>query len=250
MRTGKGLAEFAYSKIGTPYFYGAKWNVLTENYMQQMHRLYPDKVTNAYMEKARKKGQLGKKNTDCSGLIYGYRNKNLGSYQLYSTAKKRMPITEVDKFAPGVVLWKKGHVGVYVGDGWCVEAKGINYGVVMTKVSEQNWQYGLTFDDMEYVYAEKVVGVSKGINPYAEPKITVTSKLNAILKGKKSGEYVNKGEEVRWVQWELVEAGFDLDEDGSCGKKTLEAIIEFQKSCKLEPDGLVGPATRKALKAR
>jgi hypothetical protein len=235
MKTGTGLAEFAKRKIGTPYFYGAKWNVLTETYMQQMHSRYPKTVTNSYMNKARKKGQLGKENTDCSGLIYGYRGKNIGSYQLYSTAKKRLPISDVSKFAVGTVLWKKGHVGVYVGDGKCVEAKGINYGVVMTEVSSQKWEYGLTFDDMEYSYAEKVAGTSKGINPYPQPAKT-------LYKG-------CKGDDVKWLQWELVEAGFDIKIDGSFGPKTEKAVAEFQTSCKLAVDKRVGPETRKALKA-
>ena len=249
-KTGKGLAEFALKKLGTPYFYGAKFNVLTESYMQAMHERYPDKVTKSYMKKARDKGQVGRKNVDCSGLIYGYRDKNLGSYQLYSTAKKRLPISEVDKFAVGTVLWKEGHVGVYIGNGEVVEARGINYGVVRTKVTDHKWVYGLTFADMEYVYDEKVEGTSKGINPYKEPTKTVTSKLNALLNGKKADEYICKGEGVFWVQWELREAGFNIALDGSCGKQTLEAIKEFQKSCKLTVDGLCGPKTREALKAK
>lgn len=248
MKTGKGLADYAMNKLGMPYFYGSKMNVLTESYMALMHERYPKMVSTSYMKKARDKGQVGKINVDCSGLIYGYRDKNLGSYQLYSTAKKRLPITEVDKFAVGTVLWKEGHVGVYVGAGQVVEARGINYGVVMTPVSAHKWEYGLTFDDMTYTYDEKVEGTSKGVNPYKEPTRTVTSKLNALLCGKNADEYICKGEAVRWVQWELIEAGFDIEEDGSCGRQTLAAIKEFQRSCKLTEDGLCGPATRKALK--
>lgn len=246
-KTGQGLADFAKSKLGTPYFYGAKWNVLTEAYMAQMHKMYPSIVTNSYMQKARNKGQVGVPNTDCSGLIYGYRGINKGSSQLYSTAKKRLPIANVDDFAVGTVLWKSGHVGVYVGNGKCIEAKGINYGVVETDVSSQAWKYGLTFSDMTYDYSVKVEGTSKGINPYTEPTTIVTSTTNALLRGCKN--YIRKGDGVKWVQWELNEAGFNLDEDGICGSATLKAIKEFQKSAKLTCDGLAGPDTRRALKA-
>lgn len=245
--TGQGLADFAKEKVGTPYFYGAKWNVLTEDYMAKMHSYYPKVVTTSYMQKARSKGQIGVKNVDCSGLIFGYRNKNLGSSQLYSTAKKRLPISEINDFAVGTVLWKSGHVGVYIGDGKCIEAKGINYGVVCTDVSSQAWKYGLTFEDMDYTYETKVEGTSKGENPYVEPISIVTSMSNALLKGCKS--YVRKGNSVRWVQWELVEAGFDLQIDGVCGKLTLQAITDFQRSSKLTVDGLCGENTRAALKA-
>lgn len=181
MLTGRGMADYGRMKVGTPYFYGAKIRegILTENKMQTMHRMYPKKVTTSYMAKARKKGQVGIVNTDCSGLIAGYRQKNLGSSQLYQTAYMRMPIANVRDFAPGVVLWKKGHVGIYLGiiDGvpMVAEAKGINYGTIISKVSATKWKYGLTFSDIDYTYENKVEGTWKGENPYKEPTIMVTS---------------------------------------------------------------------------
>lgn len=85
MKTGNGLVEYAHVHLGTPYFYGAKIpeGALTEKKMSTMHALYPKVVTNAYMSKARSRGQVGKVNVDCSGLIAGYRQLNIGSYQLY-----------------------------------------------------------------------------------------------------------------------------------------------------------------------
>ena len=259
-KTGKGLAEYGRSKVGTPYFYGAKPmnGNLTEKYMQLMHSMYPSTVTLAYMALARLKGQVGKVNTDCSGLIAGYRGINKGSSQLYQTAYTRMPISNVKDFAPGVVLWKNGHVGIYAGiiDGvpMCYEAKGINYGTVMTKVSATKWKYGLTFSDIDYTYDVKVPGTWKGTNPYKEPVMLVTSKAQAKKKGVKNYIYIAEG--VKWLQWELKEAGYDLGTsgpgkdgiDGECGSKTVKALIAYQKSCKITADGLAGSITRKYLK--
>lgn len=255
MKTGKGLVEYAQVHLGTPYFYGAKIpeGALTEHKMSTMHALYPKVVTNAYMAKARSRGQVGKVNVDCSGLIAGYRQLNIGSYQLYQTAYTRMPIAQIDNFAPGVVLWKSGHVGVYVGkiDGvpMCIEAKGINYGTVMTKVSATKWVYGLTFKDLTYSYETKVPGSWKGTNPYTEPTMTVTSPAQAAKK--KITSYISDGEEVKWVQWELMQAGLltEKDIDGICRSKTVAAIIKYQQSCKITADGLAGKTTRKYLKA-
>lgn len=258
--TGKGLAEYGKSKLGTPYFYGAKIHegALTENKMAVMHSMYPGVVTDSYIAKARQKGQVGKVNTDCSGLVAGYRGINIGSAQLYQTAYTRMPIANVRDFAPGVVLWKSGHVGIYAGiidgEAMCYEAKGINYGTVMTRVSATKWQYGLTFADIDYTYDTKVDGTWKGTNPYAEPTATVTSNAQAKKKGIKT--YICSGEGVKWIQWELVEAGYDLGTsgpnkdgiDGECGTKTVNAIIAFQQSCKITADGLAGKNTRKYLK--
>lgn len=253
MKTGNGLAEYARVHLGTPYFYGAKIpeGALTERKMSTMHDMYPKVVTTSYMAKARRKGQVGKVNVDCSGLIAGYRQLNIGSYQLYQTAYTRMQIANIDNFAPGVVLWKSGHVGVYVGKvngvPMCIEAKGINYGTVQAKVSATKWVYGLTFKEIGYTYDVKVPGTWKGVNPYKEPTAIVTSVAQAKKKGIKN--YISRGEGVKWTQWELMEAGLltEADIDGICGRKTVAAIIKYQQSCKITADGLAGKATRKYL---
>ena len=255
MLTGNGLAEYARVHLGTPYFYGAKIHEgnLTEKKMSTMHALYPKVVTSAYMTKARNRRQVGKVNVDCSGLIAGYRQLNIGSAQLYQTAYTRMPITNINDFAPGTVLWKSGHVGVYVGkvDGvpMCIEAKGINYGTVMTKVAATKWVYGLTFKDLTYSYDIKVPGTWKGTNPYTMPTMTVTSPAQARKMGIKT--YISRGDGVKWVQWELMEAGLltEADIDGICGPRTVTAILAYQRSCKITADGLAGRTTRKYLSA-
>lgn len=240
--SGQGLAEYAISKKGAPYFYGAKITegVLTENKMGAMHKAYPSIVNDAYINKARNKKQIGKINTDCSGLPAAYRKVNIGSAQLYATAYTRLPIKDVKEFAIGTILWKQGHVGVYIGlvnnVPTCIEAKGINYGTIQSKVSDTPWQYGLTFRDIEYVYKKNLVSGStwKGNNPYQEP----TSTINRDMKGKG----------VSWVQWELREAGYDIMVDGVFGDITDKAVRRYQASCKLMVDGKVGPKTIAAFK--
>ncbi len=235
--TGQGLADFAKSKLGTPYVYGAKgsYGKLTQAHLSSLILAYPNMFTNIYITKAKR--FIGQICTDCSGLISWYTGKIIGSAQMYSTAYTRLPIKDIDKFAPGVVLWKQGHVGVYLGNGKyiVVEAKGIDYGTVMSDAKSRGFTYGLTFKDIEYVYETKVQGTWKGVNPYKEPSETIYKDC--------------KGDTVKWVQWELVEAGFDLVIDGDCGPKTDKAIKDFQQSCKIGVDGRVGPITRKAFKA-
>lgn len=236
MLTGKGLVEYAEFKLGTPYFFGAKMQILTESIMKSMHKAYPSTVTNSYMKKARDKGQVGIENTDCSGLPGAYRKKQLGSAQLYSSAYTRLPISRLNEFAPGVVLYRKGHVGVYDGKGHVIEAKGINYGTVRSVASVKNWTHGLTFKDIDYSYETNLAPVAtwKGKNPYEMPAIKI-----------KKGQ---KGTGVKWLQWELKEAGYDLDIDGSFGKITLAALKDFQKSCKIKVDGVCGEITKAKLK--
>lgn len=72
-----------------------------------------------------------------------------------------------------------------------------------------------------------------GGNPYTAP-------TKALAKG-------NRGEGVRWLQWELNDRGFSCAVDGSFGPGTKEALMAYQVSAGLVPDGSCGPATRKAL---
>jgi|GEM_PF-1974040 len=71
--------------------------------------------------------------------------------------------------------------------------------------------------------------------PYAEP--------SAALKQGSSGEG------VRWIQWHLNETGAGLKIDASFGPATNTAVRNFQRNYELTIDGIVGPATRYALKA-
>lgn len=73
--------------------------------------------------------------------------------------------------------------------------------------------------------------------PYAEPTATV-----------RSGD---SGTSVRWVQWYLYKLGYlsASDIDGSFGPTTLAAVKRFQGDKSLEADGLVGSATRSAMKS-
>lgn len=41
---------------------------------------------------------------------------------------------------PGIIVWKEGHLGIYVGSGKVIEARGHDYGVVMTDLNSRGWQ--------------------------------------------------------------------------------------------------------------
>ena len=236
------------------YIYGIKprQGPVTLSRINSLARSYPSTFTPTYIAKAKK--FIGQVCTDCSGLVcWPLSGIELGSSQLYSKAYARLPISKVNDFAPGVVLWKSGHVGIYIGKDnqnrpICVEAKGINYGTIQSLVSSTKWSYGLTFDFIDYNIKTPVPSsliTYKKTNPYKEP----TSNIS----------YGSKGEGVCWVQYELIEAGFGsyfryngarfsgVKIDGQAGTITSNAIKAFQKSSKLTVDGVCGPATRKAL---
>lgn len=64
---------------------------------------------------------------------------------------------------------------------------------------------------------------------------------------RKPATYVKKGMQgntVKWVQWQLACAGYDVAPDGIAGSKTDGAIRAFQKTHNCGPvDGVAGPKT-------
>jgi peptidoglycan hydrolase-like protein with peptidoglycan-binding domain len=60
-----------------------------------------------------------------------------------------------------------------------------------------------------------VTGSKKTGNPYPEPSKNI--RLNS------------KGNDVRWLQYELNQHGHRLIVDGDAGNATIEALIKFQK---------------------
>ena len=74
--------------------------------------------------------------------------------------------------------------------------------------------------------------------PYVEPSVSL-----------RQGD---KGDSVRWLQWYLVKLGYSVGSagiDGDFGSSTNSSVRSFQSSHGLAVDGIVGPATRAALKS-
>ena len=73
-------------------------------------------------------------------------------------------------------------------------------------------------------------------NPYNEP--TKNIRLNS------------RGNDVRWLQYELNQHGYHLVVDGIAGQKTIGALTDFQVKHGLTADGICGKLTRSALKMK
>lgn len=138
------------------YVWGTYGDVLTESLFEYKCTQYPDGVSN-YADFIRE-NWVGRRTTDCAGLVkgYGWLDPSTGTFRygsngmpdygadlLYSTAvesgAKHGTMDDLPEI-PGLVLWKSGHMGVYVGGGYAVEAMGTTYGVVRTEVAGRGWQ--------------------------------------------------------------------------------------------------------------
>lgn len=50
----------------------------------------------------------------------------------------------------GLVIWKEGHVGLYVGGGYAIEFRGTDYGCIKTKVEDRYWTHWGKIKGVEY----------------------------------------------------------------------------------------------------
>ena len=153
------IAKFQYAldnKWG--YIYGASGQLWTQA-----------KQNAATREMTVKYGQkwVGRYVADCSGL-FTWAFKQLGGYMYHgsNTMFKKYCVatgelkngmrTDGEKLKPGTAVFTgtkgdHGHVGIYIGGGWVIEAKGTQYGVVRSSIAEKKWTWwglgkGLTFD--------------------------------------------------------------------------------------------------------
>lgn len=141
------------------YVWGTYGNILTPSLFAYKKQQYPDGVGNHadFIESH----WLGRRTADCIGLIKGYGwldtdsmtigyatngMPDYGADQMYRACKNAGvqnedygPISTLPEL-PGLMLWKSGHAGVYIGGGYAIEAMGTRKGVVKTKVSDRGWQ--------------------------------------------------------------------------------------------------------------
>jgi cell wall-associated NlpC family hydrolase len=168
---------------------------------------------------------------DCSGLVVAFLlaekliGGDMNANGLYYTA---CDATEKDALIAGDLVFKKYltnsrvyHVGVYMGDGTVVHAKGRDYGVIREALSKGGWnRFGR-------------------LKCFGEPAAPVYTRA---LKNK--GKPYMCGDDVRAVQAALEAAGFSPDGvDGSYGPKTEAAVKAYQAANGLEADGIAGPKT-------
>ena len=141
------------------YVWGTYGNVLTKSLFDYKKDQYPKGVGNYadFIEE----NWLGRRTADCIGLIKGYgwldaSSKTIGyakngmpdygADQMYRYASNAGVLNqdygsmEVMPEIPGLMLWKNGHAGVYIGNGYAIEAMSTKKGVCKTKVDGRGWQ--------------------------------------------------------------------------------------------------------------
>ena len=138
------------------YVWGTFGSVLTQSLFEYKLEQYPDGVGN--YEEFIRTHWLGRRTTDCVGLIKGYGwldpytctikygTNGMPDYSadyMHNAAVEggfdHGPISTMPEI-PGLGLWHDGHAGVYIGGGYAVEAIGTQFGVVRTEIAGRGWK--------------------------------------------------------------------------------------------------------------
>lgn len=148
-KTSAGLVAYAKAQLGKPYWYGTFGQKATKSLLNSKTKQYPGHYTPKRMDKY--KMQLGARVHDCVGLIKGYlwsnsptsspkynESQDVSANGMLNKCKEKGSISTLPEI-PGVLVFMKGHVGVYIGKGKVIEARGFNYGVVETALEDRKW---------------------------------------------------------------------------------------------------------------
>lgn len=273
------------TRVGLGYVYGSVGQSCTVALLQVKERQYGAKMGPGYYcrvvvgVKDFLKGLcarwLGKWVADCSGLIKAGRKAlggawaDLSANGTYLSCPRRGEIKGMP-LLPGctVYMWSTAenrmvHVGVYIGGGWVIEARGVLYGVMKSKLYGRHWSHYGLLDWLTYdVPCEGY---------YLHPGTPLDSSDHGDASNPKPDDpvdtahlpYLNYGDEgqcVAFMQSLLVKKGYPMPKSVKAGGKygmdgiwkanlgrkfceTEKVVRQFQTDQRIEVDGIVGPIT-------
>lgn len=155
-------AQMAYdNKWG--YVWGSHGNVLTANELKRFEKTFGSHVTDK--EEYIKSHWLGRRTSDCVGLIkgYGWYDETSGTIKygtngmkdvtadgMFNAAVEKGPISTMPDI-PGIAVWHQGHIGVYIGNGYVIHAANTYDGVIKTPITSSGWTHWLKVPYINYI---------------------------------------------------------------------------------------------------
>ncbi|GHV19037.1 hypothetical protein FACS18949_12280 [Clostridia bacterium] len=186
-------------------------------------------------------GFSGDRSKTYGGTAYGSNGVPDINADAMAKVTEQSKVWDITKIDAGETLHMAGHIGIYIGDGLCVEStpawdtRGVKYSVVgnlpgadalvkKTGYPKRSW---VSHGHLPYV-------------DYGDKATTAAVKRPTLKKG-------SKGDDVKVLQTALNQYGHKLAVDGSFGPLTDAAVRALQQSKGLAVDGSVGPLTWGAL---
>lgn len=207
---------------------------------------YSGQYSGEQLEQARRWKEVAERVWDCQGMADGYTTEKLGFNTNVRARNNYAEWCEIrgegdippERRVRGAAVFHKGsyvdHVGFLVrpvdqnkpeGDWYVVEARGVAYGVVETRLSKRNWNcWGWMTKYFDYP------AVAEERNEY----------------GRRNLRRGMSGSDVAALQSDLIDLNYSCGAkgaDGVFGAKTESALKAFQYDNGLVDDGIAGPKT-------
>ena len=214
---------------------------------------------------------------DCSGLIYSYAGGyRVGDAQTFNSSYRGYLSDGIPNIH-GLGLYKPGHVGVYVGGGMAVDARGSQWGVCYESVYSHGWtqyfkvpgvsypttgwekfsgnyyyyengQYlastSRTIDGETYYFDSNGISSSTPSDSSSSSSSDSSSSSSGSSSSSTESSVLKKGsqgEKVEKLQQRLSDLGFYQGAiDGDFGDRTELAFKQFQQAAGLYVDGIAG----------
>ncbi len=215
--TGTEAAQAAKQYVNTyRYIYGAKGEYCSSEHIEELIRQSPSYFSDD-QKKNVARAKAGSYCVDCSGYVCLCSNyAQHGSYALYDIAAEKYLLTVSagkvlanGTFIPvGAIVWKPGHVGIYIGNQTVVEARSEFVDIEVNTIGNRDFTHCLLLPGIQYtVYTEDAAvengSISGSENGYTEwtgkvvntpvvvPQISTTNKQAAAGFGMlNNGEFV------------------------------------------------------------
>lgn len=171
-------AELAYTGRGKGqggYIWGSDGQLCTEKMLAEWARRAPDQP----MITTTGRKWIGKYVWDCSGLFRGMTReldtyKSGGATTIFKTHCAKTGLINTMPDVPGLAVFKSSagsntqmaHIGIYVGNGIVIHAKGTPYGVIKEKLTNHPWSHWGALSYINY---------DGGVNVNVEPMKTLYS---------------------------------------------------------------------------
>lgn len=121
MKIIKEVIALAKEKEGLEYVWGGKGEIMTEDRLEELRSYYGEEHY-----PLNKNQYMGKQAFDCSGLTYWIYEKVTGIKIGYSTVQQQDVLKKYKVkgiLRPGDLIYIKGHVALYIGDGKVINSK-------------------------------------------------------------------------------------------------------------------------------
>lgn len=184
-KTSVQLVKWVKSKVKCLYWYGTFGQKANKDLYKSKKKHYPLQYQWDF-----EKSMDGKQCFDCVGLIKGFlwdqegkivynSSQDVSANGLRDLCKKHGKIKTIPEI-PGVLVFLPGHVGVYIGGGYVIEARGHKYGVVKTKLNDRPWTSWGLCPWIDYIPVSKPGEDFKYYPKYYANTLSIVDALKAL----------------------------------------------------------------------